>query len=158
MKYLISLGLTLMMLSAGCGTVLSQIDGHKKISAEKTYQQTLEKYESCKKSCDPESAEKLEREIEDYRKIKQYKCCTGCSIAVPNIYSGVASDLTTLLAPWLCRSEGDRDIATSALYPLYAPVFLVDTVLSAAMDTVILPYTLYRQVKYGNIQERLYGY
>jgi uncharacterized protein YceK len=145
------------MLTAGCGTILSQIDGHKKISAEKTYQQTLEKYESCKKSCDPESAEKLEREIEDYQKINQYTCCTGCSIAVPNVYSGVASDLTTLLAPWLCRSEGDRDIATSVLYPLYAPVFLVDTVLSAAIDTIILPYTAYRQVKYGNIQEKLYG-
>jgi hypothetical protein len=129
----------------------------QKISTEEAYQKTLEKYESCKKGCDKESAENLKREIEDYQKTSQYTCCTKCSIAVPNIYSGVASDLTTLLAPWLCRSEGDRDIATIALYPLYAPVFLIDTALSTAADSVILPYPGYRQVKYGNIQEKRYG-
>jgi uncharacterized protein YceK len=145
--------LFLLNVFSGCGTILSQIDGHKKIAEEKAYRLALEEYEDSTKRSDTASAERLKKELDNYRAATRDKYHTGCRMAVPNVYSGTASDLTMLLAPWLCYNKGGRDMATIALYPLYAPVFLVDTVLSAAADTVILPYTACRQARYGNIEE-----
>jgi uncharacterized protein YceK len=142
---------------SGCATILSQIDGHKKISEEKAYRLALEEYEDSAKRGDAASEERLKKEIDNYQTVIQNKYYTGCKMAVPNIYSGAATDLALLLAPWFCRREGGRDIATVALYPLYAPVVLADTVLSAAADTVMLPYTAYRQIRYGNIEESGFG-
>jgi len=143
-----------LVLSAGCGTIISQIDGHKKTAEETNYRRSLENYKSCKDVCDTLETKKYKAQIDDYEKIIAPKYKSGCTMAVPNVYSGVSSDLTLLLAPWICREKGSRDIATIALYPLYAPLCFVDMVLCATADTVILPYTIYRQINYGNIMDR----
>lgn len=154
MKYRILMLLSAVLLSTGCGTIISQIDSHNKIAEEKAYRLSLEKYEKSQKAGDTTSIEKYKKEIDDYTKITAPKYNTGCTIAVPNVYSGVSTDLTFLLAPWSCRSKGSREIATIALYPLYAPFCLADTFLSTATDTLILPYTIYRQARFGNIMEK----
>jgi uncharacterized protein YceK len=140
--------------AAGCGTIISQIDGHKKVTEETNYRHALEKHRGCKDVCDTSVTQKYQAQIDDYEKIIAPKYKSGCTMSVPNVYSGVSTDLTLLLAPWICRDRGSRDIATIALYPLYAPLSLIDMVLCAGTDTLILPYTIYRQINYGNIMER----
>jgi len=69
----------------------------------------------------------------DLRKLKTY-----CQ-SIPRIYSGLAYDFCVLNAP---------PDPTGILVPLV----LVDLALSGALDTVALPYTVYRQSTDGNIQ------
>jgi len=59
--------------------------------------------------------------------------------SIPRIYSGLAYDFCVLNAP---------PDPTGILVPLV----LVDLTLSCALDTVVLPYTIYRQGMDGNIQ------
>jgi uncharacterized protein YceK len=59
--------------------------------------------------------------------------------SIPRIYSGLAYDFCVLNAP---------PDPTGILVPLA----LVDLALSCALDTVVLPYTIYRQGIDGNIQ------
>jgi uncharacterized protein YceK len=58
----------------------------------------------------------------------------GCAddAVIPYVYSGVSVDLTCLRVP---------------IVGLFC---LIDLPLSAALDTVILPYTIYKQKTYGN--------
>ena len=61
-------------------------------------------------------------------------------VSVPRVYSGVAYNMCKL------NSNG------SSIY--FAPlvgVYLVDSVLSAATDTVALPYTIYAQSQQGSV-------
>lgn len=58
--------------------------------------------------------------------------------AIPRIYSGLAYDFCVLHAP---------PDPTGILVPL----ILVDLTLSGVLDTVVLPYTIYRQGVDGNI-------
>lgn len=62
---------------------------------------------------------------------KETRCGSDCN--VPRIYSGTAVDMCGLTADNLA---------------LFA---LVDLPLSLVADTLILPYTIYAQNKYGNI-------
>ncbi|MCK1794176.1 YceK/YidQ family lipoprotein [Pseudomonas violetae] len=64
--------------------------------------------------------------------------------AVPRIYSGVTFDFCYLNAP-LERGR-ESDVHTTA-----PAIVLVDVVLSGVMDTLVLPYTIYRQKVDGSI-------
>ncbi|OPA95344.1 hypothetical protein BFW87_13910 [Pseudomonas fluorescens] len=58
--------------------------------------------------------------------------------SIPRVYSGVAFDF--------CALHAAPDL-TGILMPLV----LVDIAVSGVADTVVLPYTIYRQVNDGNI-------
>ena len=58
--------------------------------------------------------------------------------SIPRIYSGLAHDFCLLNAP---------PDPTGILVPFV----LLDLTLSGALDTVALPYTIYRQAVHGNI-------
>ena len=63
---------------------------------------------------------------------------TNCE-SIPKIYSGIAYDFCYL------------HVKPSGLYfNWFLAFYLVDSVASAAVDTVLLPYTGYQQYKYGN--------
>ncbi|BCX67728.1 MULTISPECIES: YceK/YidQ family lipoprotein [Pseudomonas] len=64
--------------------------------------------------------------------------------AVPRIYSGVTYDFCYLNAPL----EKGRDAQVHDSAPA---IVLIDVVLSGAFDTLLLPYTLYRQQADGSI-------
>jgi len=66
------------------------------------------------------------------RSPKNFCCRDGCQI--PRVYSGVANDICFI------RGQGED----SAL-------LIFDLPLSAAADTLVLPYTLVRQSKYGDL-------
>ncbi|WP_043315832.1 YceK/YidQ family lipoprotein [Microbulbifer sp. HZ11] len=71
------------------------------------------------------------------RNLKQKN--SGC-VSVPRVYSGVAYNMCKL------NSNG------SSIY--FAPlvgIYLVDSVFSAATDTVALPYTIYAQSQQGSV-------
>lgn len=71
--------------------------------------------------------------------LKEQKSYCG---AVPRIYSGLAYDFCTLNAP--LASGIDPDEHRNAAIP-------VDAVVSGALDTLLLPYTIYRQQVDGSI-------
>ncbi|MBK5518015.1 MULTISPECIES: YceK/YidQ family lipoprotein [unclassified Pseudomonas] len=64
--------------------------------------------------------------------------------AVPRIYSGVIFDFCYLNAPL----ERGREANTPTTAPA---IVLVDVLLSGVMDTLVLPYTIYRQQADGSI-------
>ncbi len=64
--------------------------------------------------------------------------------AVPRIYSGVIFDFCYLNAPLERGREADTHTTAPA-------IVLVDAVLSGVMDTLVLPYTIYRQHADGSI-------
>jgi uncharacterized protein YceK len=64
--------------------------------------------------------------------------------SIPRIYSGVSYNFCRLHA----EPRFDRSLKTDGS----VPIFVLDSVLSAALDTVALPYTVYRQCTDGNIQ------
>jgi uncharacterized protein YceK len=75
------------------------------------------------------------------KSLKERKSYCG---AVPRIYSGVTYDFCTLNAPL----EKGRDAEVHDNAPA---IVLIDVVLSGALDTLLLPYTLYRQQADGSI-------
>jgi uncharacterized protein YceK len=75
-------------------------------------------------------------EAEAARGLRKQK--TYCE-SIPRVYSGLAYDFCVLNAP---------PDPSGFLMPL----MLLDLVLSGALDTVVLPYTVYRQGADGNIQ------
>jgi uncharacterized protein YceK len=64
--------------------------------------------------------------------------------AVPRIYSGVTYDFCSLNAP--LKKGLDAQDHTNA-----PAIVLVDVVMSGALDTLLLPYTIYRQAADGSI-------
>ncbi|SDO83395.1 Protein of unknown function [Pseudomonas arsenicoxydans] len=75
------------------------------------------------------------------KSLKERKSYCG---AVPRIYSGVTYDFCILNAPL----EKGRDAEVHDNAPA---IVLIDVVLSGALDTLLLPYTLYRQQADGSI-------
>lgn len=77
--------------------------------------------------------------------IASYKLARGQSHcdSIPRIYSGAALDYCTLNAE--PRKSAGFDGHPSA------PLMLLDLALSGVADTVVLPYTIYRQHKSGDI-------
>ena len=73
--------------------------------------------------------------------LKEQKSYCG---AVPRIYSGVSYDFCSLNAP--LKKGLDAQDHTDA-----PAVVLVDVVMSGALDTLLLPYTIYRQQADGSI-------
>jgi hypothetical protein len=74
---------------------------------------------------------------------------SNCIMPTPQVYGGTVDAFQTLLLPWMCPSGG---LSALAVYPYYLPLFIINVPLSFAADTLILPYTIYNQVKYGNIE------
>jgi uncharacterized protein YceK len=74
--------------------------------------------------------------------LKEKKSYCG---AVPRIYSGVTYDFCSLHAP-LSKGVDADDYRNAAI-----PIVLVDAVVSGALDTLLLPYTIYRQQIDGSI-------
>jgi uncharacterized protein YceK len=75
------------------------------------------------------------------KSLKERKSYCG---AVPRIYSGVTYDFCILNAP--LEKGRDAEVHDSA-----PAIVLLDVVLSGALDTLLLPYTLYRQQADGSI-------
>ncbi|MGE8185917.1 YceK/YidQ family lipoprotein [Pseudomonas sp. NPDC086278] len=75
------------------------------------------------------------------KSLKEQKSYCG---AVPRIYSGVTYDFCTLNAPL----EKGRDAQEHDNAPA---IVLIDVVISGALDTLLLPYTIYRQQADGSI-------
>lgn len=75
------------------------------------------------------------------KSLKERKSYCG---AIPWIYSGVTYDFCYLNAPL----EKGIDAQTHTSVPA---VLLVDAVISGALDTLLLPYTVYRQQADGSI-------
>lgn len=75
------------------------------------------------------------------KSLKERKSYCG---AVPRIYSGVTYDFCYLNAPL----ENGIDAQTHTTVPV---VVLVDAVISGVADTLLLPYTVYRQQADGSI-------
>ena len=75
------------------------------------------------------------------KSLKEQKSYCG---AIPRIYSGVTYDFCYLNAPL----EKGRDSETYTNAPAFV---LIDVVISGALDTLLLPYTIYRQQADGSI-------
>ena len=75
------------------------------------------------------------------KSLKEYKSYCG---AVPRIYSGVTYDFCMLYAP--LQKGRDAQVHDSA-----PAIVLIDAVISGALDTLLLPYTIYRQQAEGSI-------
>ncbi|QHC95678.1 MULTISPECIES: YceK/YidQ family lipoprotein [unclassified Pseudomonas] len=73
--------------------------------------------------------------VDDLRSNKSY-----CG-AVPRIYSGVMYDFCSLHAP---IDEGNK-------YNAALPGWAIDAVASGVLDTLLLPYTIYKQQTDGSI-------
>lgn len=67
---------------------------------------------------------------------------TSCE-TLPRIYSGVSYDI--------CLLRGKPSQMSLWLAPIPQLIF-VDIALSGAFDTVIIPYTVYKQISDGNIR------
>ena len=65
-----------------------------------------------------------------------YDDCENGSIFIPRIYSGTAFDLHGMFAP-----GGGQGSA----------LMFYDFFLSFPVDTIVLPYTIYGQIRYGNL-------
>lgn len=64
--------------------------------------------------------------------------------SIPRVYSGISYDLCVMHGP---SNVGGRDPAAPALIPLQ----IVDLIPSGILDTLVLPYSIYRQHADGNI-------
>lgn len=78
---------------------------------------------------------------------------SDCLLSTPNIYSGTVQSFQLVLFPFMCPCLGESGLVAMAFYPcLYLPLYLIDLTLCVAADTLILPYTTYRQIRYGIIE------
>lgn len=75
------------------------------------------------------------------KSLKEQKSYCG---AVPRIYSGLTYDFCTLNAPLHSGVDAQK-------YNNGTIIVLIDAVISGALDTVLLPYTIYRQQADGSI-------
>ncbi|MCK8665291.1 YceK/YidQ family lipoprotein [Pseudomonas azerbaijanoccidens] len=75
------------------------------------------------------------------KSLKEQKSYCG---AIPRIYSGVTYDFCALNAPLQSGRDADKHDSAPA-------IVLLDVVVSGALDTLLLPYTIYRQQADGSI-------
>lgn len=71
--------------------------------------------------------------------------------SIPRVYSGVSYDVCTVFIgpPAPIGTERDAERAKR-----FFPGYMMDIALSLVVDTLVLPYTIYRQYKDGNIAIR----
>ncbi|MFS2160072.1 YceK/YidQ family lipoprotein [Pseudomonas sp. Pseusp122] len=67
--------------------------------------------------------------------------------AVPRVYSGVIFDFCMLYGEPASNSRSTVSSGSSAF-----PILFIDAAASGVLDTVVLPYTLYRQSTDGSIE------
>ncbi len=79
---------------------------------------------------------------------------SGCDVPLPQIYSGTLTDMRVILYLPLEWTDFCSSSNLGLITAFYFPVSFVDLPLSFAADTVLLPYTIYRQSVYGNIRNR----
>lgn len=75
------------------------------------------------------------------RNLKEWK--TQCD-SIPRVYSGFFYNLCVLNGPPIM---GGKDSAA----PAFVPLQIVDIIPSGILDTLVLPYTIYRQNTSANI-------
>ena len=80
-----------------------------------------------------------------------YETCHDICGKTPNAYGGTVQAFRKFLFPWQCDVGGENNLAFLALYPCFAPILLIDVPISAVADTIMLPYTSYRQFTVGNV-------
>jgi len=71
-------------------------------------------------------------------------------IPLSSIYSGVITDVRGI-GHYGCDTAGKCEYGHQKGTNNFEFFLIVDMPLSLALDTVILPFTIYRQLKYGNI-------
>ncbi len=118
---LISCITLLILLFAGCGTIISQ-----NVSS---------------------------RVFLETNKYGKYDRDQDCSYPTPQIFSGVVSDIQLLTFPFSCLCSGEGGLGFLIFWPIFLPLSIIDLPLSAVADTLILPYSIPRQMEYGNITE-----
>jgi len=74
---------------------------------------------------------------------------SDCILTNPHVYSGTVDAFEMIFYPSMCPCGS---LAFLGFYPFFLPFLIIDLPLSAAADTIILPYTTYRQIKFGNIE------
>lgn len=78
--------------------------------------------------------------------------CLHLCGTIPNVYGGTVESLKRLLFPFLCDEVGgESELGFLVVWPFLVPFLAADMPLSAAADTIILPYTIYRQATVGNV-------
>ena len=76
------------------------------------------------------------------------------SAPLPNMYSGVILDVQGI-AHYGCDNNGNCEFGHYKETNNFEFFCLIDLPLSLAMDTVLLPVTIYKQFKYGNICKKI---
>ncbi len=76
----------------------------------------------------------------------------NCDIALPHVFSGTVWDATLIMGPVLCDDFRHGGLEMAFWGYLALPYGLIDLPFSLVADTAILPYTIYRQSRYGNIK------
>ncbi|MDX1442425.1 MAG: YceK/YidQ family lipoprotein [Gammaproteobacteria bacterium] len=71
---------------------------------------------------------------------------------IPRVYSGVAWNFCYLNSPYGATAGVGGDAMDNTI--IGVPFFLFDFAMSAAFDTIALPWTIYTQSHYGNIEVR----
>ncbi|GBC62419.1 hypothetical protein DENIS_3391 [Desulfonema ishimotonii] len=140
--------------TTGCGTIISSDQGQLKARFTRKYEQDLIKYKEHKEKGEIEKAKEYQKNIEMYERYagRGYE---GCKLPVPYVYGGTMTDIRLLLFPWICTTCGESGwIFSTRCIPLLFPLALADLPLSFAADTLLLPYTIHMQSKYGNIEEK----
>ena len=83
---------------------------------------------------------------DDYIAVKKLKTVKTYCPSIPRIYSGLSYDVCSLYAkPNHIHGEGSNDFGT-------VPFIFLDSFFSTVLDTIVLPYTLYRHNEDGNIE------
>lgn len=73
-------------------------------------------------------------------------------LKIPYVYSGTKTDLLFLARPYHCGWDtGEVSVINNAIFILMTPFIIIDVPLSFIADTVMLPITIPKQYKEGNI-------
>jgi formylglycine-generating enzyme len=81
-----------------------------------------------------------------YGEYSLYQLCSK----TPNIYGGTVFRFRSILYPCI-HTHGEGELAAMIfVLPINFVFSIIDLPFSAVADTVILPYTTYRQIKFGN--------
>ncbi len=101
-----------------------------------------------RESFEKDKTEKINNEGAEhgYGEYSLYQLCSK----TPNIYGGTVFRFRSILKPCI-HTHGEGQLAAMIfVLPINFVFSIIDLPFSAVADTVILPYTIYRQIKFGN--------
>lgn len=77
--------------------------------------------------------------------------------SIPQVYSGTKYDILFLMGKSGCLwPTGEELLVNIPLIMVYYPLYVIDLPLSLVCDTVLLPYTAYKQIRYGDLVDPPY--